>query len=73
MSTPVRWVLRVVGTIFLLLVYTIWRQLDAQLGGGFIGGFLRGAVVCGLMWWLWVATKPKPPKGNEPQQAQPPG
>jgi hypothetical protein len=57
MNTPGRWVLRIGGLVLAVLVYTIWKQIDAQLGNGFPSAFLRGAVVFGFIFWMWHATK----------------
>ena len=31
--------------------------LDREMGGGFLSGFIRGAVVVGFLVWVWRATK----------------
>src|SRR5882672_7397006 len=65
MTTAIRWLLRIGGLLLALVVYTIWKQLDAQLGFGFPSAFLRGAVVVGFIGWMWYATR-APKRHNEP-------
>ena len=57
MSTPIRWLLRIGNLVLALVILAIWRHVDAQLGFGFPGGVLRGAVVFGFLLWMWNATK----------------
>lgn len=43
-----------------IIVYGVWRDADRHIGGGFISGALRGALVFGGIYFLWAWAKGKP-------------
>jgi hypothetical protein len=46
------------------IVYGVWKQLDREMGGGFLSAFIRGIVVFGFLGWVWHATKNLAGKDN---------
>lgn len=56
-----RWGGFVVGSIFLIVLYAVWKDFDKTHGGGFITGFLRGMICIGGIIWLfyWASSKPQ--------------
>jgi hypothetical protein len=51
-----RWSVFVVWVVVGLVVYILWKNYDAHHGGGFLSGFLRGAIIVGgtIYLWYWV-------------------
>jgi hypothetical protein len=41
----------------LLIVYAVWKDVEKHTGGGFITGFLRGAIVFGGAYYLYKWAK----------------
>ncbi|OGT88715.1 MAG: hypothetical protein A2286_07320 [Gammaproteobacteria bacterium RIFOXYA12_FULL_61_12] len=64
MNAALRWIIAVVGWLFLLIVYGVWKDVEKHTGGGFITGFLRGAIVFGGAYYLYKWAK------NESSQAK---
>jgi Na+-transporting NADH:ubiquinone oxidoreductase subunit NqrD len=52
-----RWGILIGAFIIAAVVYGVWKQIDKEMGGGFISGFFRGAIVLGFLVWVWNATK----------------
>ena len=52
-----RWGVLIGAFIVAAIVYGVWKQLDSEMGGGFLSGFIRGAIVFGFLVWVWHATK----------------
>ena len=68
-----RRVVFVVCCIVALVIYATWKNYDRINGGGFVGGFLRGAIIFGLLTalWRWVKSGNKPKISTEPNQQNP--
>ena len=64
MNTALRWIVATVGWLALLIVYAVWKDVEKHTGGGFITGFLRGAIVFGGAYYLYRWAK------NESHQAK---
>ena len=64
MDSAIRWVVAAFGVLALLMVYGIWKDVDAHTGGGsFVSGALRGGLVFGGIYWLYKWAKGGKPKG----------
>jgi TPR repeat protein len=48
-----RWLIRIIGFLFVLLIYSLWREVDKETGGLFPGSaLLRGALVFISLSWI---------------------
>ena len=57
MRQMARWGILIGAFVVAAVVYGVWKQFDTEMGGGFISGFFRGAVVFGFLVWVWHATR----------------
>lgn len=62
MNSVFRWIIAVIGWVFLLAIFGIWKDADARMGNGPVSGFVRGAVVFGGIYWLYHWAKKAPAK-----------
>ena len=52
MNPALRCAVAVVGWLVLLIIYVAWKDYEKYTDGGFITGFLRGAIVFGGAYYL---------------------
>ena len=71
MSSFFRWTIAIVGCVFLIIIYALWRDLDkvAELSvqSAAISGGIRGAIIFGGIYLLykWAKNKKETEKNNE--------
>lgn len=66
MNTALRWIIATVGWLALLIVYVIWKDIEKFTGGGgFVTGFLRGAIVFGGAYYLYKWAKSVAPARSQ--------
>lgn len=53
MNSSFKWIIAVLGWMFLLSIFAVWKDADTHMGNGPISGFIRGAVVFGGIYWLY--------------------
>ena len=61
MNSKLRWAIAIFGWIILLLVYGIWRDIEKHTGGNLITAGIRGAIVFGGIYFLYMWAKAKTP------------
>lgn len=74
MNPALRWAVAVVGWLALLIIYVAWKDYEKHTGGGFIAGFLRGAIVFGGAYYLymWAKTEVRQTKQETSELSDPP-
>jgi len=61
MNSKLRWAIAIFGWIILLLVYGIWRDIEKHTGGNLITAVIRGAIVFGGIYFLYMWAKKENP------------
>lgn len=59
MNTALRWTIAIVGWLVLLIIYSVWKDVERHTGGGLITGFLRGLIVFGGAYYIYKWAKSK--------------
>jgi hypothetical protein len=63
MSSSLRWVVTVAAWVVVLIIFAIWKDVDAHTGGGVVSGALRGVFVAAGFYlpYRWA-------KGGKPKE-----
>jgi hypothetical protein len=56
-SASSRWLARLGGVVFALLVYWAWQAAETRFGLGLASAIVRIVVVTGIVVWVWRATR----------------
>lgn len=73
MNSVLRWVVAILGWLVLFFIYGVWKDAERHTGGGFISGFLRGAIVLGGVYFLyrWARSERHQTEQMKPSAKQP--